>query len=121
MLAPVYRTINTPAVQAIVGSRIYGKGLAPQNTPTPYITWFTVVGDPYENLSSTPDGDNDSIQIDCWAGPTDDQEGVVNQLAKAVRDAVEAAGQTCRLLTDTRENDTRLFRIGLQVEFIHTR
>lgn len=121
MLAPIFRTINTPAVQAIVGDRIYGKGRAPQNTQAPYITWFTVVGDPYANLSESPHADNDSVQVDCWTGPADDQEAVCNQLAKAVRDAVDAAGQACHLVIDTRESDTGLFRIGLQVGFIHVR
>lgn len=121
MFAPIYRTIRTPEVQAMVGDRIYGKGRAPQNVTTPYITWFVVAGDPYLNVSDTPDADNDAIRIDCWAGPQDDQEIVCNSLAKAVRDALEAAGQTCRVVIDTREDDTRLFRVGLQVDFIHNR
>lgn len=121
MLAPIYPTISTPAVQAIVGDRIYGKGMAPQGVATPYITWFTVSGDPYLNLSEAPHADSDAIQIDCWAGPTDDQEGVCNQLAQAVRDEMDAAGQACRIIIDTREADTKLFRIGLQVDFIHSR
>ncbi|NYT59429.1 DUF3168 domain-containing protein [Alcaligenaceae bacterium] len=121
MLAPIFKTIDTPAVRAIVGNRIYGKGTAPQGTPLPYITWFTVAGDPYANLSDAPNADNDTIQIDCWAGPDDDQEGICDQLAKHVRDAVDAAGQACRIIIDTREADTKLFHIGLQVEFIHNR
>jgi hypothetical protein len=121
MFAPIYRTIRTPAVQAIVGDRVYGSGLAPQGVATPYITWFTVSGDPYDNLSSAPDADNDTIQIDCWAGPGDDQELVCMNLARAVRDALDAAGQATRIVAHTREDDTRLFRIGLQVEFIHNR
>lgn len=121
MLPPIFKTINTPAVQAIAGSRIYGKGRAPQNVQTPYITWFVVTGEPFENLSSAPHGDSDSVQIDCWAGPGDDQEWVCNQLGSAVRDALDAAGQSNHLIIDTREPDTGLFRIGLQVEFIHNR
>lgn len=121
MFAPIYRTIRTPAVQAIAGDRIYGKGMAPQNVATPYITWFVVLGQPYDHMSGAPTADNDTIQIDCWAGPGDDQELVCNQLAKAVRDALDAAGQACRIIIDTREPDTKLFRAGLQVDFIHNR
>lgn len=121
MLAPIFKTINTPAVRAVVGNRIYGKGIAPQGTPTPYITWFTVVGDPYLNLSDAPHGDIDMIQIDCWSGSGDADEGVANQLAKAVRDALDAAGQANRVIADTRETDTMLFRISLQTDFIHDR
>lgn len=121
MFAPIYRTIRTPAVQALVGDRVYGKGSAPQGVATPYITWFVVTGDPYANLSDAPAADNDTIQIDCWAGPGDDQELVCNQLADAVRNALDAAGQGNRIIIDTREADTKLFRVGLQTEFIHNR
>lgn len=121
MLAPIFKTIDTPAVRAIVGGRIYAKGRAPQGTKPPYITWFTVVGDPYNHLSGPPGADNDSVQIDCWAGPDGDQEGICDQLAKAVRDALDAAGQACRIIIDTREPDTMLFRVSLSVEFIHNR
>ncbi|WJJ93444.1 DUF3168 domain-containing protein [Neopusillimonas aromaticivorans] len=123
MFAPIYKTISTAAVKAIVGNppRIYGSGLAPQGVTAPYITWFVVVGQPYDHLSGPPGADNDTIQIDCWAGPGDDQELVCISLAKAVRDALDAAGQACRIIINTRESDTKLFRVGLQVDFIHNR
>lgn len=121
MLPPIFKTISTPAVTAIVGDRIYGKGRAPQGTPTPYITWFVVTGNPYDHLSGPPGADNDTVQIDCWAGPADDQEGVCNQLAIHVRDALDAAGLANQLIVDMREPDTELFRLGLQVDFIHNR
>lgn len=123
MFAPIYKTLNTAAVQTIVGNppRIYSSGHAPQGVVAPYITWFVVATDPYEQLSGVPDGDNDAVQIDCWAGPADDQELVCVNLARAVRDALEAAGQSCRVAVNHREDDTRLFRVGLQVDFIHSR
>ena len=123
MFAPIYRTINTAAVRAIVGAdpRIYGSGSAPQGVVAPYITWFVVVGVPYDHLSGAPGADSDSIQIDCWAGPHDDQEIVCVNLARAVRDALDAAGQANRIIINTREDDTGLFHIGLQVDFIHNR
>lgn len=121
MLAPVFRTIGTSAVKAIVGDRIYGSGNAPQNTERAYITWFTVVGQPYDQISGAPDGDNDAVQIDCWTGPADDQERVCIDLATAVRDALDAAGISNRLVLHQREADTKLFHIGLQADFIHSR
>lgn len=121
MFAPVFRVLSTPAVKALVGSRIYGSGDAPQNTPLPYITWFTVVGQPYDQLSGAPDGDNDSTQIDCWAGPADGQETVCRNIAQAVRDALDSAGIANRILVHTREPDTKVFHIGLQADFIHSR
>ncbi len=121
MFAPIYRTIRTPEVIAVVGDRIYSSGLAPQGVAAPYITWFVVAGQPYDHLSGPPGADTDTIQIDCWAGPEDVQELVCMNLAKAVRDALDAAGQANRIIVNTREPDTKLFRIGLQVDFIHNR
>jgi len=124
ILAPVFRTIATPAVRTLVGGhdpRIYGSGNAPQGTATPYITWFTVAGQPYNQLGGAPDGDNDTVQIDCWAGPGDAGELACVELARAVRDALDAAGIVNRVVIHTREPDTRLFRIGLQADFIRGR
>ena len=121
MFAPVLKTISTPAVTAIVGDRIFSSGMAPQGVITPYITWFVVDGQPYDQISGAPCGDSDLIQIDCYAGPDDRQEKVCIDLAKAVRDALDAAGQVNRLIINHRETDTRLFRIGQQVDFILSR
>jgi len=87
----------------------------------PYITWFTVAGQPYNNLSDLPDGDNDIVQIDCWAGSGDEEETVCIQLARAVRDALDAAGIANRVVIHAREPATRFFHIGLQADFIRGR
>jgi len=124
MLAPVFRTIATPAVRTLVGDmepRIYGSGSAPQGTPTPYITWFTVAGLPYDQLSGVPDGDHDVVQIDCWAAQGDSQEIVCINLARAVRDALDAAGIANRLVVHMRESNTKFYHIGLQADFIRGR
>ncbi len=121
MLSPVFRTIATQAVQALVATRIYGFGSAPQGVQRPYITWLTVSDAPYEQLSGPPVGDNDTVQIDCYAGPADDQEVICVDLAKAVRDALDAAGISNRVVVNHRETDTKLFRIGLQADFIQSR
>ncbi|MFW8566152.1 DUF3168 domain-containing protein [Orrella sp. 11846] len=121
MFAPIYRTLKVPAVTALVDDRIYGSGSAPQNSKLPYLTWFVVATDPHGQLSGPPCADTDTIQIDCWAGPEDGGEDVCVKLAKAVRDALDTAGQANRVITHGREPDTRLFRISLQTEFIHQR
>lgn len=123
MFAPIYKTLNVAGVQAIVGNppRIYPHGRAPQNVSAPYITWFVVTGQPYDHLSGAPEADNDTVQIDCWTGPGDLESATCVSLAQAVRDALDAAGQANRVIVNTREPDTNLFRIGLQVEFIYNR
>lgn len=121
IFAPVYKTIHTAAVAAIVDSRIYGSGSAPQNSQAPYITWFVVVGDPFNQLSGAPCGDQDTVQIDCWAGPADSEESTCMKVAEAVRDALDAALVTNRIILHGRDTDTKMFRIGIQAEFIYNR
>ncbi len=116
MLAPVFLTINTPAVAAIAGTRIYAN-IAPDGVVRPYITWFTVADIPHENLSGPPPGDVGTIQIDCWA----DYEMHCTSLATAVRDSLDADNTANRLVVHTYEPDTKLYRIGLQADFIRNR
>lgn len=120
MLPAVFLTLQTPAVLAIVGGtpvRIFRHGAAPQDTEKPYVTWFEVAGQPYDQLSGTPCGDFDSVQIDCWS-KSDTQ---VEQLASAVRDALDLAGIANRLVVNSREPETRLYRIGLEADYITSR
>lgn len=116
MLAPVFSTIHTPAVAAIVDRRIYAN-IAPDQVARPYITWFTVADIPHENLSGPPPGDAGTIQIDCWA----DYEVTCEDLAAAVRDALDADRTVNRLAIHAYEPDTKLYRIGLQADFIRNR
>lgn len=119
MLPKVFPVLTTPAVLAIVGVspvRIFRHGAAPQDTAKPYVTWFEVTGQPYDQISGPPCGDFDSVQIDCWS--MDDTQ--VETLARAVRDAVDAAGFSNRLVINHRDPDTKLYRIGLQADFINS-
>lgn len=120
MLPPVYETIHTPTVNALVGDRIGRHGRVAQNTPRPYITWQVVTGLPHDQISGAPPSDFTTVQIDCWAdGETGDR--LVDQIATAVRDALDAAGISNRLVIDVREPDTKLFRMGLEADFITQR
>lgn len=123
MRARVERTIGTAEVLAILGGddRIFRSGNAPQGTATPYITWFTIGDEPFDHLSGPPKTDRDTVQIDCYAGPGGSAERGVLDLAGAVRDALDAAGISNRLVVDLLEPDTMLYRIGLQADFIHDR
>lgn len=123
MLPAVFPLLNIPAIQAHVGTpaRIYDFGSAPQDVVKPYITFQDISGNPYQQLSGAPCADFDSIQIDIYAGPEEGSRASIRALARAVRDALDNAGIANRLIIQTREPDTKLFRISIEADFITNR
>lgn len=65
--------------------RVWKFGSAPDDAEAPYVTWQTITGDSNSSLDGRPVSDNVIIQIDVYA--TD--EDVVDQVAKAIRFAIE--------------------------------
>ncbi|HCU40447.1 MAG TPA: DUF3168 domain-containing protein [Acinetobacter nosocomialis] len=87
---PIFKLARAdPAVKALLESdgilRVWKFGSAPDEPQAPYVTWQTISGDSNSNLDSRPVSDNVIIQIDVYA--TD--EDVVDQVAKAIRYAIE--------------------------------
>ena len=118
MLPNVYQQLRTNAtVVNLVGTRIYRHGSAPQDVVKPYITWSVSMGMPYDNVSASPCADKDTVQIDCWS---ETDEGIEN-LAYAVRSALDSALISNRIMLNTRENDTKLYRITVETDFIRSR
>lgn len=114
MMPPVYQLLqNTPAVAALVSTRIYRHGRAPQDAATPYVAWLLVTGDPENNLSDTPPMDRMTVQIDCYHAT----DAGIEALATAVRDALEPHAHMTGQPVDQRETDTKLFRMALQFDF----
>lgn len=118
MFPNVYATLRSNAeVVAIVGENIGRHGSMPQDIDPPYITWFVVSDSPHNTLSEPPQSDFNSVQIDCWSS-TDAQ---VASLARAVREALDAAGHHNRVVVDQRERDTKLYRVGIEADPITQR
>ena len=118
MLPNVYQLIRqNSTVVSTVGTRIYRHGSAPQNVQKPYVTWFLVSGNPYDNVSQSPSADRDLVQIDCWS-ETDEQ---VETLAYAIRSALYSNLITNRMVINSRENDTKLYRSAIEADFIASR
>lgn len=121
MLPPVFQALKaSSAVKNIVGSsppRIYRHASAPQDTSSPYITWFVVTATPENNLSDPPPVDRIAVQVDCWH-QTD--AGVV-ALAEAARDAIEPVAHMVAMPVNLREPETKLYRIALQFDFWNPR
>ena len=123
MLPNVFPVLNTPEIQALVGnpSRIYDFGSAPPGAKAPYITFLNVSGIPHDQISGAPCSDSDTVQIDIYAGPQESGKAQIRKLATLVRDALDGAGIANRLIIQGRDNDTRLFRVSLEADFISNR
>lgn len=118
MFPKVYQTLRAnPAVIAIVGDRIGRHGEVAQDELRPYIVWQIVVGNPYDNLSSPPCGDFTTVQIDCYH----QTDAGIEQLATAARAALDAQLIVNRVRINIRDPDTRLYRVGLDADFITDR
>ncbi len=118
MLPPVYRTlVAAPAVVAIVDRRIYRHNAAPQDVRRPYVTWFLINAVPENHLSGTPPVDRMSFQVDCWH-PTD---AGAEELATAVRDALEPFAHMTGQPIDGRERETKLWRMALEFDWFFDR
>jgi hypothetical protein len=97
--------------------RIFRAGDAPQDVTRPYITWQLVSGTPENNLSELPPFDRQSVQVDCWH-PADRS---IDDMASAVRDAIEPVAHMTSVLLNNRDPETRLYRIAMQFDFFNGR
>lgn len=106
-------------VTGIIGAspvRAYRHGSAPQNVVAPYVTWFVVSGVPENQLSGTPPTDRYTVQVDCWSNNTGTGATEVEELAAAVRDAIEPSGYMTGIVANNRDPDTQRYRIGMQFD-----
>lgn len=114
MLPPIYTILSGDSgVAALVGTRIYPHGEAPEGVARPYVTWFMVTGIPENELDDLPSVDRCPVQIDCWS---ETSAGVV-ALAMAVRDAVESHSHMTAAPFNGREPETKLYRIAIQIDY----
>jgi hypothetical protein len=123
MLPPIFNVLkNSAPVTALIGTnpvRAYRHGYAPQEPATvrPYVTWQLVSGVPANTLSELPSIDQNTIQVDCWS----EGDAQVETLAQAVRDAIEPHAHMTGVIIDSRETDTKLYRISLQFDWWQSR
>lgn len=117
MFPKVYSTIRTPAVAAIVDIRIARHGDIAQTEQRPYIVWQIVTGSAFDNLSSAPGGDFTSVQIDCYHAT----DAGAEDLAMKVRAALDAVLIVNRVVLNIRDTETKLYRVGLEADFIDQR
>jgi hypothetical protein len=121
MLPPVFARLKaSSAVRAFVGTspaRIYRHGDAVQDGARPYITWALVSGVPENQLSGTPTTDRMTVQVDCWH----QTDKGVEEMADAVRDAIEPYAHMTSMPVDLREPETKLYRMTLEFDWFNDR
>lgn len=118
MLPSVYAILTADAaVSALVGTRIYRHGEAPQKVAGPYVTWFLVSGTPENELSARPRVDRLEVQVDCWSANTGGGDAGVEALAVAVRDALEPVAHMTGIIANEQDFETRRYRLGMQFTF----
>jgi hypothetical protein len=116
LLSPIFQLLKAaPAVTAILGAtpKVFRHGAAPQGTVAPYVVWSVINDDPENSLSEAPGSDRQTLQIDCYHTT----DGGIEQLAEAVRNALEPHAHLTGMPIDQQEPDTRLFRIALQFDY----
>jgi hypothetical protein len=120
MLPPIFTWLKASnAVKAIIGNtpRAFRHGDAPQDTTQPYVTWQLVTGVPDNVLNTVPPSDRYTVQVDCWH----QTDKGVEDLAKAVRNAIEPYAHMTGMPVNEREKETKLYRIALQFDVLQSR
>lgn len=118
MTPPVYNLLHaSPTVVGIVADRIGAHGQVFPDELRPYITWQTVSGNGELTLDrGRAPNDRASVQIDCYHAT----ESGLRTLTEAARSAVESDSYYVGLVADERDEETRLFRMALQFDFVLT-
>lgn len=120
MLPPFFPAINTTAVKAIFGSkplRVLPFGDVDPTIVKPYAAWQNVFGSPENYLGDAPRMDAWGIQVDVYATT----EAECDAAAKVLRDALELVAYITNWRATLREPDTKLYRMGFDVEFLSAR
>lgn len=118
MMPPIFAILDSSAVvRALLGAapnmRLFPFGEASQNTPRPYATFQVVSGVPENYIGQHPDADSYRVQVDAWA----ETQVSANQLALAIRDAIEPHAYMVGSGSTTRDPETRAYRYMLDFEF----
>lgn len=118
-MLPLVKTllVAAPAVTALVGTKVYRHGTAPQGTQSPYITWALVTGIPENHLDGTPPVDRIAVQIDAWSNNTGTGDREVEEIATAVRDTLEPHAHMTAINFDGWDSESKRFRMSMSFDF----
>lgn len=121
MNTPFYTVCKAdPTVQSLLGGpepRIYPFGQAPQDVTKPYVVYQVIGGAPLNYLSCRPTADHTVLQVDAY-GITSQSAAAV---ASAIRYAIELQSFLLAYRGDMRDEETKLYRTGFDVDWLETR
>lgn len=121
MYPPVYSVLAADAdVQTNLGSsptRVHAFGEAIAPAVKPYAVWQIIGGLPENTVSDSPDIDLYAVQFDVYADTAD----AARDAAQAIRDAIELVSHITAWRGETRDPDTRNFRISFDVDWFVNR
>lgn len=115
MSSTLFQLINTPAVQAVLGSsptRFFHFGQAPKGTALPYAVWQFNSAEPANTLCGAPSIQRETVQIDVYAAESQGTAPAINA-ANALRLALQPHGYITALLSHGQDPDTRCWRVGM--------
>jgi hypothetical protein len=116
MFSPAYEFASaSAAVRASLGDpvRLHDFGDAKQDGSKPYAVQQVITGTPENYLGETPDLDSLVVQFDVYGL----EMSAVKAAASALRDALQNHGYVTSFNGQSREVDTRLWRVSFTVEF----
>lgn len=122
MLPPILETVKSyPPAVALLGSdptRFFAFGTSPQDMTKPYAVWQVPNAYPENYLGSLSDMDDVNIQVDCYS-KTSQAEAV--SIGTAIRAAVERQANVTTWRTLGQDNETKLWRFVLLIEWLNPR
>ncbi|MOA50762.1 hypothetical protein D3C78_1738290 [compost metagenome] len=93
--------------------RLYPFGEAPQDVQKPYAVWQTIGGAPESYLGDRPDIDQFSLQIDIYAASAT----AARSAAMSLRDAIEPNAYVTRWGGESRDPETKNYRVSFDVDW----
>ncbi|HRN97683.1 MAG TPA: DUF3168 domain-containing protein [Candidatus Saccharibacteria bacterium] len=97
--------------------RFFQFGFADQNTAYPYAVWQQVGGEPENYLGNLPDTDTYTLQLDVYGKSSSS----VIAAATALRDAIEPRAHVVSWRGQTRESETKDYRVSFDIHWIQSR
>lgn len=114
MMVPIFEILAADtSVTALISTRCYPFGQAPQSVQTPYAAWQLLGGAPENYINQRPDVDRYELRVDAYAQTAQQARDV----AAVLRDAIEPHAHVIAWLGEVREADTQLYVVAFLVEW----